>query len=374
MSDRTDFLHPDYEPGEFEQVERRLRQALTRDAEQVRPSARLDAILHEAHELGPETATGGSGTRHWLMPLAAAAAVVAIIGGVWWTGHDDEPTITPPQTNGPTLSPAPSPSTSATDTPTTSGPGATQAVSLPVYFTSPIGDAKATLKLFRTYIVRDLPAGATATDKVRAALELAVDTNRSSDTAGSVTLWKEGTIGAVDVSPQRITVDLQYDGAMGFDTEAQRVAVQQLVWTAEAALGKGAVPVKFTLQGKEGKLFGTIPTGQPLTRPSSDESWKDLAPIWVTSPGRNQALSAAKPVTVEGQATVFEATLSWQLLRDDASVKEGNAMATIGAPSRGTYAIPLGALTPGSYTIRVWEVSQHDGTVSAEDSVSFTVK
>ena len=117
MNDRTEFLHPDYEPGEFDQVERQLRQALGREAEQVRPSSRLDTILHEAHELGPVTATGGSGARRWLMPLAAAAAVAAIIGGVWWSGQDDRPTVTPPQTNGPTQSPSPSVPTS-TDSPT----------------------------------------------------------------------------------------------------------------------------------------------------------------------------------------------------------------------------------------------------------------
>src|SRR3954447_3762606 len=140
MSDRTDFLNPDYEPGEFDQVERRLRQALARDVQQGHPSHRLDAILHEAHEAGPVTATGGSGARRWIMPLAAAAAVAAIIGGVWWSGQEDGPTITPPQTSGPSLSPTPSATgtSSTSGTPTspssTGGPVATRPVSLPVYF------------------------------------------------------------------------------------------------------------------------------------------------------------------------------------------------------------------------------------------------
>jgi hypothetical protein len=107
MSDRTDFLHPDYEPDEFDQVERRLRQALARDAEQVRPADRLDTILHEAHEAGPVTVTGGSGARRWVMPLAADAAVAAIIGGVWWSGHDERSTVTPPATRPSVSSSAP---------------------------------------------------------------------------------------------------------------------------------------------------------------------------------------------------------------------------------------------------------------------------
>ena len=82
MSDRTDFLHPDFEPGEFDRVERQLRHALTTEAERIRPGDRLDTILHTAHEA--ETAGSGTGgPRRWLVPVAAAAAVAAIAGGMW---------------------------------------------------------------------------------------------------------------------------------------------------------------------------------------------------------------------------------------------------------------------------------------------------
>ena len=53
MSDRTDFLHPDYEPGEFDRVERRLRQALAQEASRCDPPTASTTILHEAHERRP---------------------------------------------------------------------------------------------------------------------------------------------------------------------------------------------------------------------------------------------------------------------------------------------------------------------------------
>lgn len=267
MSDRTDFLHPDYEPGEFDVVERRLRQALARDAEQVRPSARLDTILHKAHELGPESATGGAATRRWLMPLAAAAAVAAIIGGVWWSGQEDGPTVTPPQTNGPSqTAPTTPPATTPTDGPTTSSPGDTETVSLPVYFVGPIGDATPTYRLFREFVRTPVPVGATAAERVKAALVLATNAQPYSNTDGYLQPWSGQTIGAVTVTQQAIEVQLSTPGAEGFDAETQRLAVQELVWTAQAAAQR-TLPVRFELADGSTTLFGSISTDQDFTRP-----------------------------------------------------------------------------------------------------------
>jgi hypothetical protein len=380
MSDRTDFLHPDYEPGEFDQVERRLRQALASDVQQVHPSHRLDAILHEAHEAGPLTATGGSGARRWLMPLAAAAAVAAIIGGVWWSGQDDGPTITPPQTSGPSATgPATSgtPTTAPTTSASTSGPVATQPVSLPVYFLGPIGDDKPTYRLFRDFIRSELPADATAAEKAKAALVLAINAQPYSNTDGYLQPWSGQTIGDVSVTDALITVDLANagnpDAAIGADN--QRLAVQELVWTAQAAIQKGNLPVRITVQGRADPLFGSISTTGTFTRPPSDRLYEDLAPIWVTSPGRDQVLPAAKPVVVQGLAMVFEANVSYQLRRGSTQVAMGHTTASIGAPSQGTYSIDLGRLSPGDYSIRVFAMSMEDGDkVAAEKTVFFSVK
>ncbi|NYG08122.1 hypothetical protein BJ986_002609 [Phycicoccus badiiscoriae] len=375
MSDRTDFLHPDSEPGEFDQVERRLRRALIQDAQQVRPSHRLDTILHEAHEAGPVTATGGSGARRWVMPLAAAAAVAAIIGGLWWSGHDDGPTITPPQTSGPSQSAtsAPTSSTTSPGTAPPTGAGTTKSVALPVYFVGPIGDAKPTYKLFREFVSGAVPVGGGDAKRVEVALGLAMNAQPFSNTNGYLQPWSGTRVTAATVTPDAIQVTLSSPGAAGFDAETQRLAVQELVWTAQAAAQK-TLPVRFQVADGSTTLFGSISTAQAFTRPPSDRLYEDIAPIWITSPTGDQVLPKAKPVVVRGLAIVFEATVNWQLERGTTTVSTGHAMATIGAPMQGSYSIDLGRLTAGSYTIHVRELSAKDGSVSAEKAVSFTVR
>jgi hypothetical protein len=80
-------------------------------------------------------------------------------------------------------------------------------------------------------------------------------------------------------------------------------------------------------------------------------------------------------VVVEGEATVFEANVSWQLKRGATQVRNGFATASIGAPGRGEYSFSLGVLPAGSYSIRVFEMSMEDGDkVNAEKQVAFTVE
>lgn len=377
----------DFEPGEFDAVERRLSGGLTDHAAPIRPNDRLSAILHEAHEaheISPVAASGGSGARRRWLPLAAAAAVVAIIGGVWWSAQDDGATISPPQSAGPSLSPAPSlptppassPATTGTPTPSTStNPVGTSPVALPVYFVGPIGDDPPTDKLFREFVRRDLPTDATPADRVKQALVLATAAPAGSGRDEYLQPWAGQTIGAVDVTADRITVDLADPGnpEAAISGESRRLAVQQLVWTAQAAVQQGNVPVRFTVQGSASALFGSISTDRSFTRPPSDRSDEDLAPIWVTSPTRDQVLPAADPVVVRGQASVFEGAVSWELERDGTTIRSGSTAATVGAPARGTFEVDFGRLDPGRYTVVASELSPKDGSVSARVSIDFTV-
>jgi hypothetical protein len=240
----------------------------------------------------------------------------------------------------------------------------------------PIGDAKPTYKLHREFVRAQVPLDATPSEKAKAALVLAINAQPYSNTDGYLQPWSGQTIGAVDVTPSGIIIDLANSGAINAvdGAEAKRLAVQQLVWTAQAAAQKGNLPVRITVQGEAAPLFGSIATDTPFTRPPSDRLYEDLAPIWVTSPGRDQVLPAAKPVTVKGLAIVFEATVSWELSRGGSVVKQGHTMATIGAPSQGEYTIDLGRLAAGDYTVRVFEASAKDGSVAAQATRSFTVK
>lgn len=362
-----------------ERLAQALREALDERAALVEPDDRLDEILRLS-----EPARPGRLSRWW-MPLAAAAAVLAVLSGLW-IGLSERPEPLPASTQSPlpTASVSPTPSTgpttqapTPTPSPTTSpAPSTTSApVALPVYYLAPIGDDARVARLYREWL--GVPGVTRESDdaaRARAAVGLAM-TATPAGTDGYLRTWDGVDLVDLSVTDTSITITLSGPGGTGFPEDTERVSVQQLVWTAQAAVGRGRLPVRFALADGSTAMFGTQPVDRTYDRPASrDEYWRDLAPIWVTSPTRGQVLPAGR-VTVKGEASVFEATVSWQLLRGGAVVDEGFTNATVGAPGRGTYEIGLGTLAPGEYAIRVFEPSAEDGTrVTAETTMPFTVR
>lgn len=356
-----------------------LREALDARAALVEPDDRLDEILRRS-----DPALSGR-TPRWWMPLAAAAAVLAVVTGVWigLAGPTEPvpggsptplPTASPSATtsSAPVLTPtteAPPPTTAAPPSPTSTSTPSTSV--LAVYVISNEVDSEPSLKLgLRREWVR-LQAAADPASRVEAAVREAM--TRSHDNgSGSVTMWAGAELDGVVVTADRIVIDFDTvpEGAPGTPAE-QGLAIQQLVWTAQAAVGRGNLPVEF--RSPTNLLFEASARGE-FQRPGPQELWRDLADIWITSPTREQVLPTGR-VTVTGEASVFEATVSWQLLRDGTVVDEGFTTASIGAPGRGTYEIALGRLAPGEYAIRVYATSAEDGAVtSAEERMPFTVR
>lgn len=368
-------------------VEHRLRRALHHEANQVRPPERLDHILAASRQ-SAEPVGERPGRRRWFTPLAAAAAVAAIAGAVWAGSQSGE--ATRPPAAAPSTTTVAQPSTPATDDPgrsassrPTTGPSRTstlpataQRVALPAYFVGPVSGDRPVFRLFREFLPASLPTTATDAQKAKAALALAMDAQPFSNTDGYLQPWSGTTVETVSVTPQLISVTLSGPGSPGItDREVARVAVQSLVWTAQAAVGKGTIPVTFAVADGSAKLFGAYPAVERYNRPPSSSSYDDLAPIWITSPGRDARLPSGKPVVVKGEATVFEATVSWELAKGRTVVKSGHATASVGAPGRGSFSFALGALPKGDYTIRVFELSAQDGTtVNAERRISFSVR
>ena len=258
-------------------------------------------------------------------------------------------------------------------TPTTTG--AALAV-LPVYYVAPIGDDARMVRLYREWLtVPGVTRGADDRVRARTAVELAM-TAVPPGTDGYLRTWDRVDLLDVSVTDERITITLSGPGTTAFPEDTERVSVQQLVWTAQAAVGRGTIPVRFELADGSDAMFGTQPVDRTYNRPASRDLYhEDLAPIWVTAPTRGQVLPAGRTVTVTGEACVFEATVSWELLRNGDVVDEGFVTASVGAPGRGTYEIGLGSLAPGSYAVRVFELSAEDGQkVSAETTMPFTVR
>ncbi|MDX6450227.1 MAG: hypothetical protein QOH16_276 [Gaiellaceae bacterium] len=105
-----------------------------------------------------------------------------------------------------------------------------------------------------------------------------------------------------------------------------------------------------------------------LTR---DDFASYMPPIFVESP----AAGAQVPGTfhVSGTASVFEATLVVQLVRDGKVILKQSVTASEGAPGRGTFDTTVSA-TPGQVTVAAFSPSAADGTPQHEVDVPVTIR
>ena len=377
-------------------LEGRLREVLHSEAERITPHGRRTEILamahHEAQHVEPQ--------RRWLIP-AAAAASVALLGAVVWGvsgsgGSQPVPlaathAVTSPSSTAPAARPTPTPAPapapvavavpSPAATPKASTAGATTEVTLPAYFVGAITTTGDQFGLYREFVRTAVPTAATPAQTARAAVAVAMNAAPLASVEPYLQPWSGTAVTNVTVTPGLITITLSGPGASGFSAAQAKLAVQELVWTAQAAVGHGTIPVKFVVANGPPMLFGTYPTAQTYNRPAPDLQYQVLAPIWITSPVRNQVFPAGGPsyprhatVVATGQSCAFEGTTQWQLKQNGRALRSGVATASSGCPTRGTWQVGLGALTAGNYTFAMFEVSMRDGQVVAETSKPFTVR
>jgi len=374
-------------------TERELRAALAERAAQIHPSSRLDAILREASQ--PQT---GPTRGRWLTGLGVAAAAAAIAGAIWTArpAPDDgpnqpvgtpsataptEPTVVPSSTppvpstsTSPSASASPSGSPSVTSRPTPSStrqPPAPTLTRQPPPATTTI-EAQAIYRVGtnggttnRPGLVREFRSAAVGASESARATQAVAESLRRSE------LWQGVTIDSAEVTRDGISLGLSGFGDAAPDAEQARLAVAALVWTAQGAVGRGDLPVTLSSPGG-GQILGQLDSGTRFTR--SGASPDTLCDIWIDDPSPGVTVPAAKAVTVRGQAVAFEATIEWELLSGRATVRDGFVTASIGAPARGTFAVALGELAPGTYTFRAFTSSPEDGvTILAERLVTFTV-
>jgi hypothetical protein len=152
-----------------------------------------------------------------------------------------------------------------------------------------------------------------------------------------------GIVAPVTISGGTATVDL---------SKAPNDEVAQIVYTLT---GFPSVQ-KVDVAGRSG-----------LTR---DDFTGYLAPIFVEMP----ASGAVVPGTfhVSGTASVFEATLVVQLVRDGTVLSKQTVTASEGAPGRGTFEATFTA-SPGELTVTAFAPSAADGTPQHEVDVAITV-
>jgi len=349
-------------------IERRLRESLRRDAERISPRERRTEILAMVHE--PTEVT--EPTRRWLIPVAAAASValIAVIAwGVTNTGGSQQTAPAAPTTSSTTGA------TGATSPASTDVTGETTQVALPAYFVGANSGTGDRYGLYREFVRTAVPVGATPSQKAKAAVAVAMNAQPFTNFEPYVQPWSGTQVDDVTVTPSVITITLSGPGGSGFTPEQTRLAVQELVWTAQAAVNQGTIPVTFVVADGSTKLFGTYPLDTTYNRPAKELWYEDLAPIWIITPARGEVFPAASAVVASGESCAFEAQTAWELKQGSTTVKSGNTMASSGCPIRGTWKVDLGVLAAGDYTFRMFEVSMKDGTgLVAETSKPFAVK
>lgn len=281
-----------------------------------------------------------------MRPTMRRAAVLAALVLLTACGTD-------PPDDGLTPATRTAPTPAAPSANPTAAPASEQA--LPVYY---VADTPAGLRLYREF--HRVPTDDPASDAVRELL--AAPTGTDPDYRN---LWPAGTALVAPVvtrslpvggSQGTIVVDLSeaaLDGS-GLGTAAAEAAVNQLVFTVQAAL-QSVDPVRLLVEGEAvGDLWGAVSTTDPIPR-ADQYAVRSLVQIDAPADGA----TVGPEVTVRGEAAAFEATVPWEVLRDGEVVESGFATAAEGQRfSPFSFTVTL---APGDYVVRVVEDDPSDG-------------
>lgn len=386
MSDRPGPFDPADDGSADDQTARHLREVLGREARAITPSADGLAMIREKIRAQRPT------RRNWVRAFqiggaGLATAAVAIIGVVA-VQHKSGSTDHPGATAAAASSASPSASAPVV-------PPATPAASA-----APASDAPSTYPVWIYYVDKrkdpqqllfresatwpSSPQHTFVKDAVSAMLATpAQDRDYTSYWPAGTTLLSANIVGGTTA-----VVNLSSEASNGPATEAA-ISAQQLLYTIIAAAPKidslqlqiAGVPVTSlwgtplsptaTASATAGEVAGAAASGTAAASVTALPAWQVWGHVWITSPVLNATVASSFQIT--GEATVFEGTVSWQILRNGGLLKQGTVMATEGAPGRGTWSVTVSGLAPGPYTIRAYEVSAKDGSTTFLDDKVFDV-
>lgn len=311
-----------------------LRQLFHDATSDVRPQGTLDDIRNRTDKVDPMA-------RRWFLPsLAAAAVMLAVVGGAFWftdgNGNDDA---------GPAR--AVEPRTTA------------------IYY---LGDGSTGPRLFSEQAeVSSEPADGAfdAAEAVIAGTPADAD-YRSAWPKG---LQVEGVAADDSGSPIQLTFaeGTSLDRPAGMSEDEARLSVEQMVRSVQDGFGENR-PVQFTASSVLG-----IDTSAPVER-GSDE---DVLALVSISDVVNGATVEAGKLTVKGLAATFEANVVWEILvGGDALVDSGFTTAAEGgklSPYEFTTNIELEG--PGTYTLVVRDTDESgEGRPINQDSKEIVVE
>lgn len=224
-------------------------------------------------------------------------------------------------------------------------------------------DTRAGLRLARE------AADAGGDDAVRLAVEQMIAGPSDPDYVGP---WNPSTtVLGVDTAGGVLTIDLSEDArTASIGSEGAAMMIQQLVHTATDAAGDEAAPVMLTIEGEPaGELWGAVVWDEPVTR---EDPLDVRLLVQVDEP--QEGATVTSPVTVTGDAAVFEANLLWSVLDAAGTEVQAGFTTTMEGQVFAPYELVL-ELPPGEYTVVVSEsdVSDGEGGTPMTDSKAITV-
>jgi hypothetical protein len=154
----------------------------------------------------------------------------------------------------------------------------------------------------------------------------------------------------------------------GMSEETAEIAVQQLIYTAQAVV-QARAPVQFTAEDRHIPTLLGVPTSEPL---AEGDPMSVQGTVWIIDPQDGDTVDTT--FTVNGRGAFFEANVSWQLLQGDRVAEKGFATAEEGM-TLSPYSFEVTA-KPGDYVLRVYDadMSGGEGNGEAEDTKRITVE
>lgn len=323
-----------------------LSRALHDAVADVRPEGTLAQIRTRTDKVVPMS-------RRWILPtLAAAAAMAVVVGGAFWLTKGDD------------AKPGPAAEGTATGSPSPSAT-ATSPRAVPVYF---VGDTPHGKKLYREFQTQQV----CGTDDclLKAATVSAIS---GSPTDPDYTApWPSDTgLHGLSYDGDVLTIDLAgdlHDRPAGMSQADAELAVEQLIYSAQAGLGQGRPPVQLLLAGQHTDTILGVPSSEPLAAANPDDV---QAMVQVDSPADGGDVSS--PFTVTGRAATFEANVVWELRDGSTVVKKGFTTAQE-CCTLAPYSFQVSA-PPGSYTLTVHDTDESgQGLPVDQDTKEITVR
>jgi immunoglobulin-like protein involved in spore germination len=213
--------------------------------------------------------------------------------------------------------------------------------------------------------------------------------NHAAEQTTTTTAPASTTTAQTPVSPSPMAVTIfKIDGGLLRPHVARVPRTRAVAAAALGALGLGAsvsvdhgtatVALSRATQDEEAEIVYTLTQFPAIERVdiagrtglTRDDFASYVPAIFVEKPGAG----AEVPTTfhVSGTASVFEATLVVQLLRDGKVIAKRSVTASEGAPGRGTFDTTLTA-SPGEATVAAFAPSAADGTPQHEVDVPVTL-